>query len=315
MRIAAVLTLAAFLSILCFHCMVNIPVGLDIGTGYTKVSGGKRSAVFPTLCAMAQAKSVRNVEDMDIGSDGGPGIIERVGDDAVGLDLRREWIMVRPVRHGLPYDRRGYAMVARHALKLIGVKPERSVICAGVTYDAKKYRGVVRNIIMSLKPVSCAVIPQVIGTLVSCGRESGMVINIGHGTTEIISVHGGSADGISIPKASDFVISQISRRNSKSAYVDHEGLFARNAAAVGRLVPMLAAHIADEVVRIGSPDEVVLAGGGSLIPGMADALSKAVGCSVIPVDDPVMSNAVGFEAKAAVIAGKLGEEPPASKPQ
>ena len=129
MRIAAVLTLAALLSILCFHCtsswvrngiawlcgpifMVNIPVGLDIGTGYTKVSGGKRSAVFPTLCAMAQAKSVRNVEDMDIGADGGSGIIERVGDDAVGLDLRRAGMdngspsearpAVRPprVRHG-----------------------------------------------------------------------------------------------------------------------------------------------------------------------------------------------------------------------
>ena len=166
-----------------------------------------------------------------------------------------------------------------------------------------------------LRVVSCAVIPQVIGTLVSCGRESGMVINIGHGTTEIISVHGGSADGISIPKASDFVISQISRRNSKSAYVDHEDLFAKNATAIGRLVPMLAAHIADEVVRIGSPDEVVLAGGGSLIPGMADALSKAVGCSVIPVDDPVMCNAVGFEAKAAVIAGRLGDEPSVAKPQ
>ena len=223
--------------------------------------------------------------------------------------------MVRPVMHGLPYDRRGYAMVARHALKVIGVRPENSVICAGVTYDAKRYGGIVRDIIMSLKPASCAVIPQVTGTLVSCGRESGMVINIGHGTTEVISVHGGSAGGISIPKASDFVISQISQRNSKSAYVDHEGLFARNAAAVGRLVPMLAAHIADEVVRIGSPDEVVLAGGGSLIPGMAGALSKAVGCSVIPVDDPVMSNAVGSEAKAAALAGRLGEEPSAAKPQ
>ena len=45
---------------------------------------------------------------------------------------------------------------------------------------------------MSLKPASCAVIPQVTGTLVSCGRESGMVINMGHGTTEVISVHGGA---------------------------------------------------------------------------------------------------------------------------
>ena len=297
------------------HAVDATPVGLDIGTGYAKVSGNKKKAVFPTLCAMAQAKSVRNVADMGIGSGGGSGIIERVGDDAVGLDLRREWVMVRPVMHGLPYDRRRYAMVARHALKLIGVKPERSAICTGIAYGAKRYRGIVRDIITSLKPVSCAVIPQVIGTLVSCGRESGMVINIGHGTTEVISVHGRSTGSISIPKASDFVISQISRQNSKSAYVDHEDLFARNAAAVGRLVPMLAAHIADEVVRIGSPDEVVLAGGGSLIPGMADALSKAVGCSVIPVDDPVMCNAMGFEAKAAVLVGRLGEESPVSKPQ
>ena len=53
--------------------------------------------------------------------------------------------MVRPVRRGLPYGRRGYAMVARHALKLIGVRPENSVICAGVTYDSKKYGGIVET--------------------------------------------------------------------------------------------------------------------------------------------------------------------------
>ena len=99
---------AALLSILCFQYMVNISVGLDIGTGYAKVSGNKKKAVFPTLCAMGQAKSVRDIEDMDISADGGSGIVERVGNDAVGLDLRREWIMIRPVRHGLPYDRRGY---------------------------------------------------------------------------------------------------------------------------------------------------------------------------------------------------------------
>ena len=71
------------------HALDATPAGLDIGTGCTKVSGGKRSAVFPTLCAMAQARSVRNVTDMDIGADGGSGIVERVGNDAIGLDLRR----------------------------------------------------------------------------------------------------------------------------------------------------------------------------------------------------------------------------------
>ena len=114
-----------------------------------------------------------------------------------------------------------------------------------------------------------------------------------------------------MPKAPDLILPQISPGNRKVAYVDHKNLFARNAAAVERLMPMLVAHIADEVVRIGSPDEVVLAGGDSLIPGMTDALSKAVGCSVIPADDPVMDNALGFEAKAAslaVITAKKAQE-------
>ena len=47
---------------------------------------------------------------------------------------------------------------------------------------------------------------------------------------------------------------------------------------------------------------MVLAGGGSLVLGMADVPSKAIGCNVIHVGDPVMSSAVGFEAKAASLA-------------
>ena len=35
---------------------------------------------------------------------------------------------------------------------------------------------------------------------------------------------------------------------------------------------------------------------------MADAPSKAIGCNVIHVGDPVMSSTVGFEAKAASLA-------------
>ena len=291
--------------------MDTIPVGLDIGTGYAKVSGAGKTAVFPTLCALAHSKAVRKIADMDIKTEGGSSIVVRVGNDAIGLDTQLEWVMIRPVKHGLPYDRRGYAMVARHALRIIGVKPEKSVICAGITYDAQKHKSIVWNIISGLKPVACAVIPQVVGTLVSCGRKSGMVINIGHGTTEIINVHGGSVNGISIPKASNFILSQIAPKNRKAAYVDHEKLFEKNAAITGKLVQLLAAHITDEVVNMGSPNEVILAGGGSLMPGMADALSKTIGCSVIPVDDPVMSNAKGFEAKAAslaVITAKKSQE-------
>ena len=54
---------------------------------------------------------------------------------------------------------------------------------------------------------------------------------------------------------------------------------------------------------------MVLAGGGSLVLGMADAPSKAIGCNVIHVGDPVMSSAVGFEAKAAGLAVLTAKNP------
>ena len=156
---------------------------------------------------------------------------------AVWLDLRRGWVVASPAKHGLPHDRRGYAMVARRALKVIGVKPENPVMRAGATYDAQKYRNAVRNVMADLKPVSCAVMPQAVGTPLSCGKKSGTVINIGHGTTGIVNAHGRSA-----PAASQYQGHQLSylRRcfpgNSKSACVDHGGLFARSAAVTGKPV-------------------------------------------------------------------------------
>ena len=128
---------------------------------------------------------------------------------AVWLDLRRGWVVARPAKHGLPHDRRGYAMVARRALKVIGVKPENSVMCAGVTYDAQKYRNAVRNVMAGLKPVSCAVMPRAVGTPLSCGKKPGTVISIGHGTAGIINAHGRSAGGILIPGAPAFIPPQM----------------------------------------------------------------------------------------------------------
>ena len=72
-------------------------------------------------------------------------------------------------------------------------------------------------------------------------------------------------------------------------------------------MPLLASLIADEAGRMGAAGDVVLAGGGSPIAGMADALGGALGANIIAVDDPVMSNAAGFEAKAVAFAAKLAK--------
>ena len=71
-------------------------------------------------------------------------------------------------------------------------------------------------------------------------------------------------------------------------------------------MPLLTSHIADEAGRMGAAGDVVLAGGGSPIAGMVGALGGALGANMA-VDDPIMSNAAGFEAKAVAFATKLAK--------
>ena len=66
--------------------------------------------------------------------------------------------------------------------------------------------------------------------------------------------------------------------------------------------------MAGRAARTGIQNEAMLAGGGSRIPGMGDALGAAMRCSITTVDDPVMSNAIGFEAKAKSIAAGLAQD-------
>ena len=58
---------------------------------------------------------------------------------------------------------------------------------------------------------------------------------------------------------------------------------------------------------MGAAGDVVLAGGGSPIAGMAGALGGALGANIIAADGPVMSNAAGFETKAVAFAAKLAK--------
>ncbi len=117
----------------------------------------------------------------------------------------------------------------------------------------------------------------------------------------------GSVDGVPIEKAADLVLSQVSKRTGREAYVDHAVLLESNGAAVKRLVPLPASLIADEAGRMGAAGDVVLAGGGSPIPGMVGALEGALGANIIAADDPVMSNAAGFEGRAAAFAASLAK--------
>jgi cell division ATPase FtsA len=145
--------------------------------------------------------------------------------------------------------------------------------------------------------------------MISAGKleKNSIVINIGHGTTEIVQMKNGKITSNSIPKATEFVTSQLSTSTSQRySYTNCEQLFAKNPTMTKRLGELLAAHICDYVGRmdIDETDEIVLSGGGSQIPGMIDTMSKILGKEITVVGNPVMSNVIGLEQKGLEIKAK-----------
>ena len=295
-----------------------VAVGLDIGTGWVKVSALGRRAMFPSLYSCTYAPGAGDADMLKDGDEKGkPKAVLRdaVGEDAAAMASGRFATLIRPVKHGVPHDGRGYSRLAVEALSKVGVDdPGRAVICAGVPYDARGDRARIKRLIMAAAgPAYCAVLPQAYGTLKACGLKSGTVVNIGHGTTEIMRVGQEGVYGASIQKASEFVLQQLAQRQGRTgrdAYTDYENVLADDPRMTAKLVDLLAVHVADEVQQFGAGGAgsagIVLSGGGSQMPGMGEALLKALGgaADVRTVDEPSYSNAIGLELMARERFGK-----------
>ena len=315
-----------------------IPVGLDIGTGFVKASVGtlaangdqkhnginsssnssSRTVTFPSLIGriMSDVENGRKKRPGDIAYRAKRELVEQVGESAVAVASNRYGTIIRPVDRGLPHDDAGFGRLASEAMSRLGINDtSRTYVVLGIPHDpngdAKTERAsidrIARNIKKSVNPYGVKITAQAYGTLKSCGRREGTVINIGHGTTEIISVApSGYPDGFSIDRASAFVTSQLgSGRRRRESYVYHKKLFEENPAETARLVRLLAAHIADDVARIDIVEPVILAGGGSLIPGMREEFEKILKRQVTIPENPVYANAIGYEMIARDVCARI----------
>ena len=126
-------------------------VGLDIGTGFVKASGGGKQVTFPSLYAYGYSEG-------RIDSDGKEFLKESVGTDA--LHMGRKSALIRPVKDGfpvflnnaLPSHEKGFMKLVMEALSKLGVKdPSTADIAVGITYDAKQERKKIRKAIISKK--------------------------------------------------------------------------------------------------------------------------------------------------------------------
>ena len=288
-----------------------VAVGLDVGTGWVKVSALGRREMFPSLYSCTYAPSAGD-DDMLKGG-GGKGrpkaiLRDAAGDAAAAMASGRYATLIRPVKHGVPHDGRGYSRLVAEGLRAVGIEdPGRAVVCAGVPYDSRGERDRIRQLVVAaVKPAYCLVVPQAYGTIRACGQKAGTVVNIGHGTTEIMRVGPEGMYGVSIQRASEFVLQQLAQRQGRrgrDAYTKYDKVLAEDPKMTARLVDLLAVHIADEVPQFSSgvgDSGLILSGGGSCMPGMPEALAKALGgaVNVRMVDEPSYSNAVGLELMA-----------------
>ena len=289
-----------------------IPVGLDIGTGFVKVSASGRHLIFPSLIGRILTDDRSPGEATAAGGGQKKRIVERAGKGALDVGSNRHGSLIRPVRHGLPYDDAGFGLLVQEAIAMLG-NGDSVAIVAGVPHDPhgdpKKHvensTHIQKIINKHAKPELIRIVPQAYGTLKSCSKKFGTVINIGHGTTEIITVtKNGFPDGFSIDRAADFVISQLGAGQRREDYVNYERLLSADPKKTERLVRMLASHIADDVSRIKIVEPLILAGGGSQLPGIKERFEELLGVEITIPDNPTFANAVGYEMIAKELITK-----------
>ena len=267
-------------------------IGLDIGTGFVKcVSDGTRIK-FPSLYAYRYPASWEDKK----------GVIEAVGYDAVKLSKYSDAIVIRPVMLGRPVNETAFAELAKKAVELVLQNKDAigyndlasSCIAVGLPYEARKYRNDVKRMILKLFGTkNCYVVPQVLGTLVDARLSDAIVISIGHGTTEIVVFRNDMPiKGVSIHNAVNDICSKLG--TSKTSYLDDVMFHDIKAKP---LVRMLTDGIIDDLNAIRKDlheIQVVVSGGGIMIPGVKEAIISSLGRDVIVPQDPVMSNAVGL---------------------
>lgn len=268
-------------------------VGLDIGTGFVKCVSDHGSVLFPSLYVKRTHGDWTNVDS------------EAVGEKAARMLHTSGAATVRPITRGRP-DPRYQKQVEMRILEAVSKirlaagrsadGDEKAKMAVGLPYEASDCRDAISRLIRKCVPTDrCDVVAQAVGTLIDMDRSTGMVVSIGQGTSEIVVIEDNQViDGESSEWASEF----ITRKIGRFAHLDRD-LLGRRKETCKKYARVMAAGLAAEVEDMATgyshAHDVILSGGGLLIPGVRDELESRLKKFRISVPaDPVMSNAIGL---------------------
>ena len=276
--------------------MTLIPVGLDLGSSQTKSVTISRRNCFASAITTQKANAW-NGEISNV----------TVGDEAIKASKRYNADTFFPVSLGRPVDEDGYLKLAKHALSNLGLTHNVGSVylVVGLPYETADRRVELKNLFeKELKVNTCRVETQSRGTLRTLGLSTGIVINIGFGTTEAVifddgSVVGGdslhvavqtildglNADGIKIEKTS---------LTDVSMYTKYERESKVHAVTISDTIHR---WYKEKMISAKHDYPVVISGGGIKNDAIRKALEKSGIEFKIP-DDPLYSNARGHFMRA-----------------
>lgn len=274
-----------------------IPIGLDVGTGFVKCVSDYGPVIFPSLFAYR-----------DLGKwEESQGRIEAVGKRALEFAKHPDTVIIRPVSEGRPIDERGFeALVSEAVSRVCGLGShhiENSeydseiTIAVGLPYDARNDRMRLRKIIeKKIHPKKCGIVPQVLGTLIEMNKKDAIIMSIGQGTTEIVAFDDRKPTfGISVPQATDFITLGLDEFSylQASTFYKHDSEIRKN---VAKLTDMLSNKLIGFLSQLANKNhyDIVVSGGGIMIPGMRESLEKKLRKKIEVPKVPIMSNAAGL---------------------
>jgi rod shape-determining protein MreB len=301
------------------------PVGLDIGTNYTKTtSNGKDVFLFPSVVVFGEEKDwtlKKGHKEVYI------------GEEALDIIQNIENVeILRPLHEGRVIHT-SYIELARYALSSINV--DEPLIGTGLPVKSSRQEReeLVKNLEKELN-ARVVLFPEPIGTLAHMGIETGVCIDIGFGTTDIVVISRmeylkgdtmlmgvdrlydnlevtiRNKAGISLTPeemtqlltVEDYEVGRIrgGKRISvshKNVIDDYNSLMASWVERISNRVKMILEGLSTSIV-----DNIVLTGGGSALPGVYGEFQKRfedVGKIMSP-EDPIRSNAMGYHILAKI---------------
>ncbi len=313
-------------------------IGLDIGTNYTKATrDGKEVIIFPSIVVYGEEKDWNlKGETRDV----------YIGEDALDMVQNMENVEVlRPLHEGrLMHD--SYLELARYALQKLNSNEKSLVISTGLPVkSSKREREELTKTLEDQLNAQAFLFPEPVGTMANMGIDTGVCIDIGFGTTDIVALShmeylkgdtmligvdrlydnleltirnkvGVSLTPEELTKlltTEDYEIGRI--RSGKRISVSHneviddyQELMRSWVEKISNRTKMLLEGVSTSIV-----ENLVITGGGSTLPGVFDEFNKNFK-EIIDLkkpEEPLTSNSRGYYDLAITLASEeKGEEKP-----